>query len=115
MFKKLLATLLAVWAVSAFAATDVNKADAAELQTVRGIGASTAGKILDERKKGDFKDWNDLVERVPGVGPKSAARLSAQGLTVNGAAYSGAAPDAKPQKADKPEHHKKADKAAAKE
>lgn len=90
MVKRLLATLLASFALAA-SATDINKADSAELQTVPGIGASIAGKIVEERKNGNFKDWADVVDRIPGVGPKSAARLSAQGLTVNGAAYDGAA------------------------
>lgn len=90
MIRKFFVGLLACTALAA-SATDINKADTAELQTVPGIGASIAGKIVDERKNGNFKDWADVVERVPGVGPKSAAKLSAQGLTVNGAAYDGAA------------------------
>ena len=43
--------------------------------------------IIDERKKGDFKDWKDIVDRVKGVGDKNAAKFSEAGLTVNGAAY----------------------------
>ena len=43
---------------------------------IKGIGPVDLGKILDERKKGEFKDWNDL-SRVKGVGERSAAKFSA--------------------------------------
>jgi competence protein ComEA len=76
-----------------------------------GIGP-LAGKILDERKKSSFKDWDDLVERVKGIGEANAAKLSAGGLTVGGAAYRGGAPAGK--KDDKPATAAtKDDKAAA--
>ena len=92
MLKKLLAALLALCAAAAFAAVDVNKADQAALESVKGIGPAISGKILEERKKGSFKDWNDLIERVKGVGEGNAAKFSADGLTVNGATFGGAAP-----------------------
>ncbi len=90
MIKKILAAMLALFAAVAFAAVDVNKATQAELEAVKGIGPAIAGKILDERKKSSFKDWNDMVERVKGVGERNAAKFSAEGLTVNGAAFAGA-------------------------
>ncbi len=103
MLKKLLATVLALFAAVAFAAVDVNKATLAELETVKGIGPAIATKILDERKKGSFKDWNDMVERVKGVGDGNAAKFSAEGLTVNGAGFKGAAAaPATARKDDKP-------------
>ena len=74
MLKKFLAALVALFAVAAFAAVDVNKATQAELEAVKGIGPSIAGKILDERKKGSFKDWTDFVDRVSGIGPGNACR-----------------------------------------
>ena len=96
MFKKLLATVLALFAAAVFAASvDVNKASQAELEAIKGIGPSIAGKILDERKKGQFKDWTDMVDRVKGVGEGNAAKFSADGLTVNGTSFKGAAPAAK--------------------
>jgi competence protein ComEA len=91
MFKQLMAAVLAMMAAAAFAAVDVNKATAAELDGIKGIGPGISAKILDERKKGNFKDWNDLVERVKGVGEGNAAKFSAEGLTVNGAGFKGAA------------------------
>ena len=102
LFAALFAVLLTLGAASAFAAVDANKATQAELETVKGIGPSISGKILDERKKANFKDWPDLVERVKGVGDGNAAKFSTEGLTVNGQGFKGAAaPAAKPAKADK--------------
>lgn len=94
--KRLLAALFALHLTAAFAAVDVNKADQAALESVKGIGPSLSGKLLDERKKGAFKDWPDLIDRVGGVGPGNAARFSTAGLTVNGAAYAAAPKAEKP-------------------
>ena len=90
MFKKLLAFFAAMSLVAAFAAVDVNKATEAELDGIKGIGPVTSKLIMMERKKGEFKNWDDFVNRVKGVGDKSAAKFSAEGLTVGGAAYTGA-------------------------
>ena len=94
MIRQLIATLLAVFALNtfalnAFAAVDANQATRADLETVKGIGPGLSGKIIDARKSGSFKGWGDLVERVGGIGPRSAAKLSQGGLTVAGAAYDG--------------------------
>jgi competence protein ComEA len=103
MFKRFLVVLAALFAVAAFAATDVNKATQAELEAVKGVGPAIAGKILDERKKGAFKDWTDFVDRVKGVGEGNAAKFSAEGMTVGGAAFKGvAAAPAAAKKDDKP-------------
>ncbi len=107
MLKKILAAVAMLYAAACFAAVDVNKANAAELDSIKGIGPAVSTKILDERKKGAFKDWNDLVERVKGVGEGNAAKFSAEGMTVNGEAFKGAAPAAKKET-------KKADEKAAK-
>ena len=95
MFKKILAFMGAMYMAVSFAAVDVNKATAADLDGIKGIGPGISGKIVDARKKGEFKDWNDFMERVKGVGDKNAAKFSAEGLTVGGASYKGAAPAAK--------------------
>ena len=99
MLKKILTVFTLLYAAATFAAVDANQASAAELDSIKGIGPGLSGKILDERKKAAFKDWNDLISRVNGVGATSAAKYSAQGLTVNGSAFSGAA--AAPPKAKK--------------
>lgn len=87
MIRQLIAVLLAALALAAAAATDVNKASQAELEAVRGVGPSLSAKLLAERQKGAFKSWDDLIRRVPGVGPGSAVRLSKAGLNVGGAEF----------------------------
>lgn len=96
MFKKFLAISLAFLAAASFAAVDINKATLADLDSIKGIGPATSAKMLDERKVSPFKDWADLIQRVPGIGDKRAAKLSAQGLTVNSEVfkYSDTKPDA---------------------
>jgi len=91
MLKKILTLVAMLYAAACFAAVDVNKAGAPELDSIKGVGPALSSKILDERKKGNFKDWNDFVARVKGVGPKNAARFSSEGLTVDGAPFKGAA------------------------
>lgn len=92
MLKKILALVAMLYAAACFAAVDVNKATAAELDGIKGIGPGISTKILDERKKGNFKDWTDFVDRVKGVGEGNAAKFSAEGLTVNGDSFKGVAP-----------------------
>ena len=88
MLKKIIAAALGLFVAAAFAASiDVNKATQAELEGLKGVGPGIATKIMDERKKSQFKDWNDLVDRVKGIGDANAAKLSIEGLTVNGSAY----------------------------
>lgn len=113
MFKKLLAFFAAMTVVVAFAAVDVNKATPAELDGIKGIGPSISAKIVDERKKGNFKSWEDFIERVKGIGEGNAAKFSAEGLTVGGAGYKGAAA-APAKKDDKPAAPAAAAKADAK-
>lgn len=88
MFKQIIVTLAMLFAAAtAFAAVDVNKADQAALESVKGIGTKVSVRILDERKKGQFKDWADLMTRVKGIKHGTAVRLSKEGLTVNGSGY----------------------------
>lgn len=101
MLKKLFVLLAAFYAAMSFAAVDVNKATAAELDSIKGIGPGISTKILDERKKGQFKDWTDFVTRVNGIGETNAAKFSAEGMTVNGAGFKGVAA-APAKKDDKP-------------
>jgi competence protein ComEA len=112
MMKKLLMAIAALVATMnfAFAQVDVNKADAAALDSVKGIGPAKSKAILEERKKGDFKDWADFEQRVKGIGDKNAIKLSEAGLQVNGKSKDGAAAAPAGAKADKAPA--KADKAA---
>jgi len=91
LIKSFVAVAFTLLAAASFAAVETNKANQAELETVKGVGPALSTKILDERKKAEFKDWSDLVQRVKGIGDGNAARFSANGMTVNGAAYTGAA------------------------
>jgi competence protein ComEA len=92
MIRKVLLSLVAWVAFMgiAFAQVDVNKADAAALDSVKGIGPAKSKAILEERSKGEFKDWPDLERRVKGIGEKNAMRLSEAGLLVNGKSREGA-------------------------
>jgi competence protein ComEA len=87
MIKLILAALLTLACASGFAAVDVNKANQAELEAVKGIGPSLATRILDGRKASPYADWSDFAARVKGVGPGNSVRFSADGLTVAGASY----------------------------
>jgi competence protein ComEA len=129
MIKKLLLAI-AVFLASvnmAFAQVDVNKADAAALDSVKGVGPAMSKTIIAERTKGEFKDWADFQKRVKGVGDKTAVKLSEAGLQVNGKSKDGApmkaataatapadkmdhkaAKPAKEMKAAKPDAHPKA-------
>ena len=73
-------------AATAASAVDVNSATAQQLESVSGIGPSTARTIVQERERaGAFESLDDLAERVRGIGPKKAKALQAAGLTVGGA------------------------------
>src|SRR3569833_1706822 len=90
--KKILAVLALLYAAASFAADDVNKVSAAELDAVKGIGPATTKTFVDERKKhGDFKSWEDFISRTKGIGESKAGALSKEGLTVNGSEYKKAA------------------------
>lgn len=101
MWKKLLAALAMCCAAAvAMAAIDVNKATEADLDGLKGIGPVTSKLILNERKKGAFKDWQDFIDRVKGVGEARAAKFSEEGLTVNGQAFKPMAAAKKDAKAE---------------
>jgi competence protein ComEA len=91
--KKILTALalLVLPIASVFAQVDVNKADQAALDTIRGLGPAKTKAILAERdKNGPFKDWADLEARVKGIGGKNAMKLSEAGLQVAGQARAAA-------------------------
>lgn len=101
MFSKFAAIVVLVISTMgmAYAQVDINRADQAALESIKGVGPSMSKSMLEERTKGgNFKDWNDVEKRVKGVGPASAARLSQAGLTVNGQSR----PEKKAETAGKP-------------
>lgn len=94
MLKRLLFMFAALWMSIglAFAQVDVNKADAAALDSIKGIGPKIAKTIIDERNKnGKFKDWNDFESRVKGIGDKNSTKMSEAGLTIDGKSKPGTA------------------------
>ena len=101
MIKKLVFAIAALVASTgfAFAQVDVNKADVAALDGVKGVGPSMSKMILEERAKGEFKDWGDFQDRIKGMKGKKAMKLSEAGLVVNGKPME--ASMAKPAKSEK--------------
>ncbi|TSE25628.1 comE: comEA protein [Tepidimonas sediminis] len=75
------------WAAGARAQVEANRASAAELQTVRGIGPVLAARIVEARAQRPFAGWDDFEQRVPGVGVKTAQKLSLHGLRIDGRSY----------------------------
>jgi competence protein ComEA len=101
MFKQLFAGFMALAVSVSMAAVDVNKATVADLDSIKGIGPGTSAKIMEARTKAPFKNWEDFIARVPGIGDKKAVKLSGEGLTVQGEAYKGSGTAAKPEKVAK--------------
>ena len=75
----------------ASATLEVNQASEAQLDGLIGIGPVISGRILAARRAKTFDDWGDFLGRVKGMGPATAARLSEQGLRVQGQAWPGPA------------------------
>ena len=92
---KKLALFIALCLSCAAWAVDVNRATEAELDGIRGLGPASTARILKAREAGPFKDWSDLMARVKGIKPNTAAKLSQGGLSVGDVPYTPAAP-AKP-------------------
>ncbi|MEC4601177.1 ComEA family DNA-binding protein, partial [Burkholderia vietnamiensis] len=88
MLKKLLMLFVALslsLAAGLAAAVEVNTADQAALEAVKGLGPVKSKAIIDERtKNGPFKDADDLANRVKGLGTKSVGHLEENGLTIGG-------------------------------
>ena len=68
-------------------ALDINQANEAELDSVKGMGPALSAKVRKARTQGPFKDWNDLMQRVSGIRQNKAQQFSEQGLTVNGQVF----------------------------
>jgi competence protein ComEA len=95
----------------AFAKVEINSADQAALESVRGLGPSKAKAILLERKKnGPFKDSTDLHTRVKGIGEKTVERLMQNGLTINNKTVAGTSKDKPTSKAKETSSKRTADK-----
>lgn len=96
----LLAALLVTMSTAFAGPVDVNTADQATLQTLKGIGPVKSKAIVDERtRNGPFKNADDLARRVTGLGVKSVTKLEAEGLTIGGSSAAPSGAGAKPEKA----------------
>lgn len=89
MWHKMLVAILIAQMGLAWGEVDVNHAEIAALDGIHGIGPSMSRRILYEREYSKFKSWTDFMKRVPGIKEKTAAKFSAQGLTVNGKGFPG--------------------------
>jgi competence protein ComEA len=64
---------------------EANTATRAELESLPGLGPALVQRLLAARP---FRDWADLMQRVPGVKAAAARKLSAAGLRVAGSRFS---------------------------
>jgi len=68
-------------------ALDLNLANEAELDSLRGIGPATTAQIMAARQHHVFVSWSDFMTRVRGIGPATAQSLSDQGATIGNDPY----------------------------
>lgn len=79
--------VLLTWGLAHAQTLDIAQAREMDLDGLRGLGPATTRAMLQERERQAFRDWADLMQRIPGIGPKKAAQLSDQGLRVQGQPY----------------------------
>ncbi len=85
MFKKIIAGFL-IFATSVLFGMSLDKLNSAskeELMEVKGIGASKAEAIIEERKKGEFASFEDF-QRVKGIGKKAALNVEKHVISSSG-------------------------------
>ena len=68
-------------------ALEINQANEAELDSIKGMGPAMTRKVLVARADKPFINWKDLMSRVAGIGKAKAQQFSAQGLVVNGQSF----------------------------
>jgi competence protein ComEA len=97
--KRILLALFAFFVTCglAFAAVDINSADEAALDAIKGVGPAKAKAIVEERKKnGPFKSLDDVAARVKGIGDKTVAGWKKDGsVSISGGTSAPAKADAK--------------------
>ena len=65
---------------------EINQANEAELDSIKGMGPAMTRKVLAARTEKLFMNWKDLMSRVTGIGKAKAQQFSDQGVLVNGLA-----------------------------
>ena len=85
--------LLKQWIVGALVcahlsifALEINQANEAELDSIKGMGPAMTRKVSAARTERLFMNWTDLMSRVTGIGKAKAQQFSDQGVLVNGLA-----------------------------
>ena len=86
--------LLKQWVVGALVcahlsvfALEINQANEAELDSIKGMGPAMTRKVLVARADKPFTNWKDLMTRVTGIGKAKAQQFSEQGVLVNGQSF----------------------------
>ena len=86
--------LLKQWIVGALVcahlsvfALEINQANEAELDSIKGMGPAMTRKVLNARAEKPFINWKDLMSRVTGMGKNKAQQFSDQGVLVNGLTF----------------------------
>jgi competence protein ComEA len=72
---------LSLWAL------EINQANEAELDNIKGMGPAMTRKVLIARAERPFANWKELMLRVSGIGKAKAQQFSDQGVLVNGLAF----------------------------
>lgn len=68
-------------------ALEINQANEAELDSIKGLGPAMTRKVLVARTDKPFDNWKDFMSRVSGIGKAKAQQFSDQGVLVNGLAF----------------------------
>jgi len=71
---------------------DVNVASVQALESIKGIGTTTAQRIVAERARGPYESLEHLSERLSGIGAKRIKKLQSAGLCAGTAKVSCALP-----------------------
>lgn len=61
----------------------INTADRPALLACPGIGPIIADRIIAERRAMPFRSWDDLQQRVPGLGPAKIGQLRIDGVRLD--------------------------------
>ena len=86
LLKKWLTGALVCAHLSVFA-LEINQANEAELDSIKGMGPAMTRKVLIARAEKIFTNWKDLMSRVAGIGKAKAQQFSDQGILVNGQSF----------------------------
>jgi competence protein ComEA len=87
MNKFLLTAGLTLACLSAHAELDLNRAREMDLDGLKGVGPALSARIIKAREVRAFSNWEDLQQRVKGVGPALSQTLSDQGARIEGKAW----------------------------